>query len=96
MFEIVFLFEPGRCSAFRKIFLQLRRVQRCGHHDEAQIRPVLFLQIQRAGQRDVAVKMPLVKFVEDENGNALQLRVVNHLPQQNALGDEADFGFAPR
>ncbi len=56
---------------------------------------MLFLQIQRARQRDVAVKMPLVKFVEDQNGDAVQFRVVNHLPQQNAFGDETDFGFRP-
>ena len=57
---------------------------------------MLLLQIQRAGQRDVAVKMPLVKFIEDEGGNAAQLRVVNHLPQQHAFGDEADFRFRRR
>jgi hypothetical protein len=49
-----------------EILLQLRRVQRRGHDDEAQIRPVLLLQIKRAGQRDVAVKMPLVKLVENQ------------------------------
>jgi len=33
-------------------------------------RTKLFLQIQRADDRDVAIKMPLMKFVEDERGNA--------------------------
>ena len=35
--------------------------------------------------------MALVKFVEDQNGNAVQLRVFNHLPQQNAFGHKPDF-----
>ena len=52
---------------------------------------MLLLQIQRAGQRDVAVKMPFVKFVENQRRNAAQFRVVNHLPQQNAFGHKPDF-----
>ena len=33
-----------------------------------------------------------MKFVEENGGNAAQCRVVNHLPQQHAFGDETDFG----
>jgi len=36
--------------------------------------------------------MALVKLVEDERRHAAQLGVANHLPQQQALGDEADAG----
>ena len=55
---------------------------------------MLLLQVERARQRDVAVKMPFVKFVEDEDGNAAQLRIVNHLPEQNTFGYKTD--FSPR
>ena len=79
-----------------KIFLQLTGVQRGGHDGEFQVRAMLFLQIECAGQRDVAVKMAFVKFVENEDGHAVQLRVLNHLPQQNAFGHKPDFGFGRR
>ena len=52
---------------------------------------MLLLLVERLGERDVAVKMPLVKFVEENCRDAAQLRVVDHLPQQNAFGHEADF-----
>jgi len=48
------------------------------------------LQIQRPGQRDVAVEMALVEFVEDDDADAAQLGIGEHLPQQNSLGDEAN------
>src|SRR5712671_6511126 len=57
---------------------------------------MLLLQIQRPRQRDVAVKMPLVKLVEDQRRDAAQFRVVNHLPQQDAFRDKTDFGFGRR
>jgi hypothetical protein len=54
---------------------------------------MFFLLIQRLGERDVAVKVPLVKFVEQNCRHAAQLRVVNHLPQQNAFSYETNFGL---
>ena len=57
-----------------------------------QVGPVGLLQVQRAGQRDVAVEVALVELVEDERRDAAQLRVLDHLPQQDAFGDEADAG----
>ena len=74
-----------------KIFFQLTSIQRRGHDDEIQIGAMLLLQIERAGQCDVAVKMAFVKFVEDQDGNAAQLRIVNHLPQQDAFSLKPDF-----
>ena len=51
----------------RQIILQQLHIQRRGHDDEIQVGPVLLLQFERARQRDVAVKMPFMKFVEDED-----------------------------
>ncbi len=48
-----------------------------------QIGPALLLQIERAGERDVAVEMPLVEFVEDDRADPAQLRVGEHLAQQH-------------
>ena len=51
------------------------------------------LQVQRPGQRDVAVEMALVELVEDQRGDPGQSPVLDHLPQQHAFGDEADAGL---
>ena len=48
------------------------------------------LELQRPRQADVAVQVPLVKLVEDDRAHPAQPGVERHLPQQNALGDEAD------
>ena len=37
--------------------------------------------------------MSFVKFVEDQDRDSRQLRVINHLPQQEAFGHEANFRF---
>ena len=73
-----------------EVLLQRRGVEGRRHHQDLQVGPFGFLQIQRAGQRDVAVKVALVELVEDQGRNAAQLRVLDHLAQQQALGDEAD------
>ena len=74
-------------------FLQLPRVQRRGHHANCQVRPVQFLLIERAGERDVAIQMPLVKLIEQQRRDAAHIRIVNHLPQQHALGHETNLRF---
>ena len=52
---------------------------------------MLLLQVERAGQRDVAVKMAFVKLVEDQDGNPAQFRIVNHLPEQHTFRHKPDF-----
>ena len=51
---------------------------------------MLLLDIQRAGQGDVAVEMPLVKFVEEQGGDSAKRWILDHLTQEYAFGDEAD------
>ena len=69
--------------------LQLRyelgeRLVEAGHPREA------LPELQRARQSDVAVKMPLVKFIEKNRGNSAQLRILEQLAEQNAFGYEAN------
>ena len=71
-------------------YSQRSGVQRRRHYENLKVGAVGFLQIQGPGQRDVAVKVAFVKLVEDERGNAAQLRVLKHLPQQHAFGNETD------
>ncbi len=53
---------------------------------------MLLLNIQRAGEGDVAVAMSFVKLIEDDGGNPLERRVSDELTEQNAFGLEFDFG----
>lgn len=53
---------------------------------------MLLLNIQRAGEGDVAVEMSFVKLVEHDGGNPLERRVSDELAEQNAFGLEFDFG----
>ena len=73
-----------------EIFLHRSDIQSCRHDDDKKIGPRRFLDLQRAGQRDVAVEMPFVKFVEDDRADAVQVRISQHLAQQHAFGDITD------
>ena len=50
------------------------------------------MELKRPGEGDVAVKVPLVKFIEENRGDGTQLWILNELAQQNSFGDEADPG----
>ena len=54
--------------AGREEFLQRAGIDRRRHDNDLQIGPRRLLKSKRAGERDVAVKMPLVKFVEQDRG----------------------------
>ena len=75
-----------------KIVLQLACIQGRGHDDDDQVGAMLFLDVQRTRQRDVAVEMAFVKFIEDDGRDTRELVVLNELPQQDAFGLEFDFG----
>ena len=77
-------FEDG---AGRQVFLHAGDIQRRGHHHDEQIGPARFLDLQRAGEGDVAVEMALVKFVKKDGRNAGEIRIGEHLSEQDALGD---------
>ena len=51
---------------------------------------MLLLQIERAGERDVAIEVPLVKLVEDDHADAAEAGIGEHLAQEHALGHEAN------
>ena len=70
--------------------MQRAGVERGGHDHELEVGPARLLEVEGAGEGDVAIEMPLVEFVEDNDGDAAQLRVAQHLPQQHAFGDKAD------
>ena len=83
-------------GARRQIFLQKARIQGRGHDGEFQIGARRRLELERASERDVAVEMALVKFIEENRGDAAQLRILNELSQEDSFGDEADAGAIGR
>jgi len=52
-------------------------------------------QLERARQRDVAVKMAFVKFVEDQNGNAAQLWIARAEKVRSAQRQWTDYKTLP-
>ena len=73
-----------------EVALQHGGIERGRHDDEPQVGPVLFLQIEGAREGDVPVEMPLVELVEDDDADAAQFVIGEHLPEQYPLGDKAD------
>src|SRR5271156_6637296 len=68
-------------------------VQRCRHDDDSQVGTNRGLNLERASQRYIAVKMAFVKFVKYKYRYTGQTRIADHLAQQNSFGHETDAGF---
>jgi hypothetical protein len=73
-----------------QILLHRGDIQRRRHDDDDEIGTRGLLDLQRARQSDVAVKMALVKLIEEERADALQSRVGQHLAQEHAFGHVTD------
>src|SRR5262249_50646211 len=83
----------GEDAAGLKVLREQISVEGGRHHCETQIRAFLFLHLKGPREGNVAVEMALVEFVKEQGGDARQLRIIDHLPQQNAFGDETNFSF---
>src|SRR5262249_730388 len=66
------------------------RIECGGHHNDSQVWSIVFLDVESTSQCDVAVKMPLMKFVEDQRLNPGEPRILNHLSKQDSLGFKLD------
>ena len=87
----------GKCSpsgledfAGGEVFLQLPHLQRGRHDDNFQIRTRGLLQVERPRQGDVAVKMTLVEFIEDDGRDPAQFRITDHAAEKDSLRDVKD------
>ena len=76
--------QPSRYAGDR-----LRR-QRRGHDHHLQIRPHGLLDLPDHAQGQIAVQVPLVEFVEDDDPHFLQEWIVVQPAEQDALGDDRD------
>ena len=66
------------------------RLQGGRHHEDGEVGTLGLLKRERAGERDIAVQVALVEFVEDDGSDALESGVVDHAAQQDAFSYEAD------
>ena len=61
-----------------------------GHQDEFQVRTQHLAGLAREGQCHVGGQAPLVEFIENHHGDALQARIVHETPYEDALRDDLD------
>jgi hypothetical protein len=67
-------------------------VERGRHHHQAQVTPVVLLQAAEQGQREIAIQVPLVEFIQHHGADMGQLRIGKEAAGQHALGHEAQAG----
>ncbi len=65
-----------------------------GHREEPEFRSQHALQVEAQGQTKVRFQGPLVDFVKDHDGDAVQPRIGLQTAKQQALGDDFDPGFS--
>ena len=80
----------GEDGARPQVVFQRARIERRGHHNDEQVGAKLLLNVERAGERDVAVEVALMEFIKDERLHTAQPGVLNELAQQDAFGLELD------
>jgi hypothetical protein len=66
-----------------------RGVQRGRHDDDAEVRPRSLLQAAQDREGDVGREVPLVKLVQDDAGDARELRVREEPAREHAFGQKA-------
>jgi hypothetical protein len=77
-------------AAGLEVIFEARGVERGGHNENLEVGTFIFLQVECAGEGDVAIKMALVELVKDERGDAGKFLVLNDLAEEDAFGDESD------
>ena len=63
-------------------------IERCGHDKDAQLLTQAGLRVARQRQSQIGVERALVKFVEQDGGDAGQFGVIENLAREDALGDD--------
>ncbi len=65
-----------------------RGVERRRHHDQPQFRSSRGLKPAQERQREIALQMPLMKFIQDDGTHAVEMRIGQQAASQHALGQE--------
>ena len=65
-------------------------VDRRRHDEEPQILAQPLLHVARQREAEIGIERALVEFVEQDGGDPVEHRVVEHEPREHALGDDFD------
>jgi hypothetical protein len=84
-------FDDGR---FAQQFCHAGAIERCRHHEDAQILAQAQLRVARQRQAHVGIERALVEFVEQHGGDARQFGIVENLAGEDALRHHLDAGRA--
>jgi hypothetical protein len=72
-----------------QVVLQRHRVERRRHHAQQQVFTNGRARFVEHRQREIAFEVPFMELIEAHRGHAFQERILHHLPNQHAFGDEA-------
>ena len=97
--EIARLDRESAALAFdhRRIAEQLRHpraVERRRHHQQLQVVAQALLRVARQRQAEIGIERALVEFVEQHGGDAVERRIVEDQPREDAFGDDLDARLA--
>ncbi len=68
-------------------------VERRRHHEEAQIRPQMGAGIESQSEAEIGVERALMKFIEENRGNAFEPRIIEDHAGEDALRHDLDAGL---
>ncbi len=68
------------------------RVERRGHHDEAEILAEHGAGLEGERQPEIGGQVPLVELIEADGGDAVQPRILLQHPREDPLGHDLDAG----
>lgn len=75
-----------------EVGLEFVGVERGGHDHDQKVGAMGLLDIKSASQRDIAIEMPLVEFVEDDGGDAFEGGVGDQLAKEDTFGFKLELG----
>ncbi len=70
-----------------------RTIQRCRHDEDFEIVAQCRLHIERQRQTEIGIKAAFMKFIKENGGNAIQVRIIQDHARKDALGDDKNSGF---
>ena len=71
-----------------------RAVERRRHHQKPEIVAKSLLHVAGERQAQIGIERPLVEFIEQHRGNAIERRIVQNEPGEDAFGDNLNAGLA--
>src|SRR5688572_26613680 len=78
--------EPRAVAQVRR---DRTRLERGAHHEEPEVGPSRSFQSKQERQQKIGLEVSLVELVEHDRADALELRILEQAPEQDAFRDVA-------